>query len=39
MREWVGKHFDPEKFSAKAANLSLKQTLPKGAKLRADQVQ
>jgi len=25
MREWAGKHFDPEKFSAAAANLLLKQ--------------
>jgi hypothetical protein len=39
MREWAGKNFDPEKFSAKAANLLLKQTLPKDAKLKTDQVQ
>ena len=31
MREWAGKHFDPEKFSAKAANLLLKPALPKKA--------
>jgi hypothetical protein len=39
MREWVGKTFDPEKFSAKAANLLLKQTLPKSPKLNTNQVQ
>jgi hypothetical protein len=39
MREWVGKTFDPEKFSAKAANLLLKQTLPKSPKLNINQVQ
>lgn len=39
MREWAGKNFDPEKFSAKAANLLLKQTLPKSPKLKTDQVQ
>jgi hypothetical protein len=39
MREWAGKHFDPEKFSAKAANLLLKQTLPKSPQLRTEQLQ
>ncbi len=39
MREWAGKDFDPEKFSAKAANLLLKQTLPKGPKLKIGQIQ
>ncbi len=39
MREWAGKNFDPEKFSAKSANLLLKQTLPKSPKLKTDQVQ
>ncbi len=39
MHEWAGKDFDPEKFSAKATNLLLKQTLPKSPKLRTDQVQ
>ena len=39
MREWVGNSFNPEKFSAKAANLLLKQTLPKSPKLKTDQVQ
>ena len=38
MREWAGKNFDPEKFSAKAANLLLKQTMPKSPKLKADHV-
>lgn len=37
MREWAGKNFDPEKFSAKAANLLLKQTLPKSANLKTEQ--
>ena len=39
MREWAGKNFDPESFSAKAANLLLKQTPPKSAKPKTDQVQ
>lgn len=39
MREWAGKTFDREKFSAKAANLLLKQTLPKSPKLKTGQVQ
>ena len=39
MREWAGQNFDPEKFSAKAANLLLKQTLPKSPKLKTEQVQ
>jgi hypothetical protein len=39
MREWAGKNFAPEKFSAKAANLLLKQTLPKSPKQKSDQVQ
>ncbi len=39
MREWAGKFFDPEKFWAKAANLLLKQTLPKSLKFRTGQVQ
>jgi hypothetical protein len=38
-REWVGKNFDPEKFSAKAANLMLKQALPKSPKLKTVQIQ
>jgi hypothetical protein len=38
MREWAGKNFDPDKFSAKAANLLLKQTLPKSHKQKTDQV-
>jgi len=37
MREWAGKNFDPEKFSAKSANLLLKQTLPKSTNLQAEQ--
>ena len=32
MREWAGKHFDPEKFSSKDANLLLKPALPKKSK-------
>ena len=39
MREWAGKNFDPETFSAKAANLLLKQTLPPSPKPKTDQVQ
>jgi hypothetical protein len=39
MREWAGKNFDPEKFSAKAANLMLKQALPKSPKLKTVQIQ
>jgi hypothetical protein len=39
MREWAGKNFDPESFSAKATNLLLKRTLPKTAKPKTDQVQ
>ncbi len=39
MREWAGKSFDPEKFSARAANLLLKQALPNTPKIKADQVQ
>ena len=39
MREWAGKNFAPEKFSARDANLLLKQTLPKSPKLKTDQVQ
>jgi hypothetical protein len=39
MREWAGKNFDPEKFSAKAANLMLKQALPKSPKLNTVQIQ
>jgi hypothetical protein len=39
MRAWTGKNFDPEKFSAKAANLLLKQTQPKSPKLKVDQVE
>ncbi len=39
MREWAGKNFDPETFSMKAANLLLKQTLPRSPKLRTDQIQ
>jgi hypothetical protein len=35
MREWAGKDFDPEKFSAKTANLLLKQALPKSPKPQA----
>ena len=39
MREWAGKNFDPENFTAKTANLLLKRTLPKSAKPKTDQVQ
>jgi hypothetical protein len=39
MREWVGKDFAPEIFSAKAANLLLKQTLPKSPKPKSARVQ
>jgi hypothetical protein len=39
MREWAGKNFDPEKFSAKAANLLIKRTLPKSRKPKTDQIQ
>jgi hypothetical protein len=39
MREWAGNNFDPEKFSAKAANLLLKQALPKSPKLNTVQIQ
>lgn len=39
MREWAGMNFDPEKFSAKAANLMLKQALPKSPKLNTVQIQ
>jgi hypothetical protein len=39
MREWAGKNFDPEKFSAKAANLLLKRTLPQSPQLRTEQLQ
>jgi hypothetical protein len=39
MREWAGKNFDPEKFSAKATNLLLKQSLPKSPKPKTVQIQ
>ena len=39
MREWAGKSFDPDKFSARDANPLLKQALPKSAKPRADLIQ
>jgi hypothetical protein len=39
MREWAGKDFAPETFSAKAANLLLKQTLPKSPKPKASRLQ
>ena len=39
MREWAEKNFDPEKFSAKAANLMLKQALPNSPKLKTVQIQ
>lgn len=39
MREWAGQDFDPEKLSAKAANLLLKQALPKSPKPKAEQAQ
>ena len=37
--EWAGENFDPENFSPKAANLLLKQTVSKTAKVKLDQVQ
>jgi len=39
MREWVGKSFDPERFSIKAANLLLKQTMPTTSTQSIDTVQ
>ncbi|MDQ2843318.1 MAG: plasmid pRiA4b ORF-3 family protein, partial [Acidobacteriota bacterium] len=39
MREWAGNNFDPEKFSAKAANLLLKQALPKSPKPKIVEIQ
>jgi hypothetical protein len=36
---FAGKNFDPEKCSAKAANLLLNQTLAKSPKLKTAQVQ
>jgi pRiA4b ORF-3-like protein len=39
MREWAGRHFDLDRFSAKAANLLLKRTLSKSAQPRMEQLQ
>ena len=39
MHEWAGKGFNPEKFSAKVANLLLKPALPKEPKLKTVQIQ